>query len=455
MSDRRGRTGWLVAVLCCGVLLRAGLALWVNGTNPAAFMQPDSFGYRQLALNLLQHGVFSRNEAAPFEFEVFRTPGYPALLALLYFLFGTAQLPVVLVQALLGGLTGLVVFFIGRRLFSQETGVLAALFASLDMAGIGMANSLMSEVLFGLLLVLGVWLILRSLAVPAPGWDAVLAGLVLAVAAFVRPLGYYLVPLLASLLLVWHALVRDLRRGIVRVGMLLLAPVLLFGLWQGFRLVRTGSARFSQIECLNVFWYHGCGALSLERGQPIHDLQTELGLDSRTGTFDRWYELHPETRGMSMTQLSERWLREGVGLMLRHPVSALLVHLRGLFVQLFDPGSFLLAQMAGAENSESGYRVHAVLQCAPLSLVGYLWREHRLLLVLSVAGVLWLASVYAGVAAAFVRQRPGFEVVLLVVVAAYCLIAGSGCEAAARFRAPVFPLVGVLAAQGWRRVLKR
>ncbi|MEO0085442.1 MAG: glycosyltransferase family 39 protein [candidate division WOR-3 bacterium] len=455
MSDRFDRTGRLVAVLCVGLALRAGLAFWANGTNPAAFMQPDSFGYRQLALNLLQHGVFSRSPAAPFEFEVFRTPGYPAFLAVLYFLFGTGQLGVVISQALLAGLTGLVVFFIGRRLFSPETGVLAAFFVSVDMAGIGMANVVMSEVLFGLLLVISLQLVLRSLSAVKPGRDSLLAGLVLAIAAFVRPLGYYLVPLLAALLLARDAVAHDLRRGVVRVGLFILAPVLLFGLWQGYRFARTGSARFSQIECLNMFWYHGCGALSLERRQPIHDLQTELGLDSRTGRFDRWFELHPETRGMSMTQVSERWLREGWRLVIRHPLPALLVHLRGLFVQLFDPGSFPLAQMAGAEDSESGHGVHAVLQCAPLSLIGFLWREHRLLLVLSVAGVLWLASVYAGVVAALAGQRPGFGVMLLVVVAAYCLIAGAGCEAAARFRVPVFPLIAVLAAQGWRRMLNR
>ena len=454
MFSKSSQSGRLVAVLCLGLVLRVGLALWVSATNPVTLMQPDSFGYRQLGLNLLRYGVFSRSPHPPFEFEIFRAPGYPAFLALVYRLFETGPLPVVLLQALFAGLTCLLTFFIGRRVFTAETGLLAALFVGLDMASVVQASVLMSEVLFGLLLVLGVWLVLRGLAAPAPGKSEVLAGLVFAGAAFVRPLGYYLVPLLGLALFLRHAFRRELRRGLVRAGLFFLVPVVLFGAWQGFRLARTGSARFTQIECLNMFWYRGCGALSLARREPIHALQAELGLDVRSGRLDRWFELHPATRGMSATQLSELWFREGWRLVRRYPLAAALVHLRGLFVQLFDPGAFELARMAGAEDQESGERLHAVLQVAPLALLRYLWHGHRLLLVFSVVGVLWLAFVYTGAIGTLVR-RPGFATALLVLVSGYCLVVAAGCEAAARFRVPVMPFVAVLAAQGWRRIFGR
>jgi len=457
------KPGRLIAVLLVGLTLRLGVALWVNSANPAALMQPDSHGYDRLALNLLNHGVFSRSPGPPFEFEVFRVPGYPTFLALVYFLFSPAPLPAVLIQSLFAVLTALLAFAIARRLFSPETGVLAALLVGLDMASIAYACTLMSEVLFGLLLALGVCLLLRtwrswrfrSLSAPKPGWPEALAGLSLGLATFVRPLGYYLVPLLGLALLFRHVFGRNLRAGVVRAGLFLLTPALLFGAWQGYRFCRTGSARFSQVECLNMLWYRGCGALSLATRQPIHELQTAMGLDARTGRFDRWFDLHPEMRGLDNTRLSELWLRAGWRLALKYPGQLALVHLRGLFVQLFDPGSFALAQMAGAEDSESGHAIHAVLQRSPFSLLRFLWREHRLLLVFSVAGVLWLALVYAGTIAAFVGRRPGFAALPLLVVVAYCLLVASGCEASARFRVPVFPFVAVLAAQGWRRIFRR
>lgn len=454
MLNKSDRPGRLVAVLLVGVALRVGLACWVGATNPETLLQPDSTGYHQLGLNLLRHGAFSRSPGPPFELEVFRTPGYPAFLALLYLLFGTGPLPVVLAQALLAGLTGLLAFLVGRRLFSAETGTLAALLSGADMAGIASANAVMSEVLFGLLLVLSVWLVLRGLA-RRPGGSELLAGFVLAVAAFVRPLGYYLVPLVGLGLLLREVVVRNLLRGLARAGLFLLVPVVLFGAWQGFRLARTGSARFSQIECLNMLWYHGCGALSLVYHRPIHDLQIELGLDARTGRFDRWFELHPEVRGMSLTQVSERWFREGWRLVRQYPLQTVLVHLRGLFVSLFDPGAFPLARMAGAEDPDSGRAVHEVLQLSPFSLLSYLWRGHRLLLCLSTAGVLWLVLIYVGFAAGVARRRPGFAMLLVLGVVAYCLVVASGCEAGARFRVPVFPFIAVVAAEGWRRILGR
>ena len=45
---------------------------------------PDSNLYLQLAANISDHFVFSRETVAPFAPEVFRTPGYPAFLAIFH-----------------------------------------------------------------------------------------------------------------------------------------------------------------------------------------------------------------------------------------------------------------------------------------------------------------------------------------------------------------------------------
>ena len=59
----------------------------------------DQDGYRRLGQVLSQTGRFTRFPDAPrFVPEVIRTPAYPALVALVYRLFGTGQVPIAIVQ---------------------------------------------------------------------------------------------------------------------------------------------------------------------------------------------------------------------------------------------------------------------------------------------------------------------------------------------------------------------
>jgi hypothetical protein len=67
----------------------------------------DALGYHQLALNLLEHGVFSLDAQAPFQPDAIRVPAYPLFLALVYRFVGIAPRAVIVVQACLDALTAL------------------------------------------------------------------------------------------------------------------------------------------------------------------------------------------------------------------------------------------------------------------------------------------------------------------------------------------------------------
>jgi len=67
------------------ILLRIGLFLYFIMIE-GQYMSDDSPMYIALANNLLEHQVFSTSIQPPFEYDVFRTPGFPAFLALLAYL---------------------------------------------------------------------------------------------------------------------------------------------------------------------------------------------------------------------------------------------------------------------------------------------------------------------------------------------------------------------------------
>jgi len=83
------------------VLVAAGLALRLLCLAIVEYRvdRGDAVEYNRYAFNLLDHGVFSMAESAPFEPSVVRPPGYPAFLAAVYSLTRSrGQLPVQLAQ---------------------------------------------------------------------------------------------------------------------------------------------------------------------------------------------------------------------------------------------------------------------------------------------------------------------------------------------------------------------
>ncbi|MBN2464229.1 glycosyltransferase family 39 protein [candidate division WOR-3 bacterium] len=466
MSSSEGRSRNAVAfalVLTFSFLSKLGLALFVWFRNPAAIWHPDSTSYHSLALNMLRHGVFSRSSGPPFAYEVFRTPGYPLLLATAYSLFGVSALPVIFIQAAIATGTVALTWLLGRRLFSPRVGKWAAIILSLDVASVCLGQMLLSETTFTLLMLAAVWLLVRSLS-PVRGWAGFfLSGLALACAVYVRPVAYYLVLLGAVGVALYFAL-KDRgaaetrprwRPALSRASAFLLAPVVLVGGWQLKNLQKTGNARFSHLEGQNMYFYRAAGAISMRDHKPLFQVHRELGLETGRTDFSGWVAQHPEFAGRSDAAWGEEWLHEGVAVIFRNPGWYALVQLRGTAALLLEPGTYFLAFLAGFESGERGRelidRVDVSLGSA-VAVLGAVWSEHRFLFLSSLWGIAFLVLLYVGVVRWLARtSRHGWTpgVVVLVTVLVYLVLTSAGPEATSRFRVPMMPFLALLSAAGW------
>ena len=89
----------LLVTLLLSVMSKPVLSVLVMIYYPnGVFESSDSVEYHQLALNLLQHGEFSRSLRAPYEPEIIRTPVYPLMFAGLYGTFGIQPAIIVFTQ---------------------------------------------------------------------------------------------------------------------------------------------------------------------------------------------------------------------------------------------------------------------------------------------------------------------------------------------------------------------
>ncbi|MGI8863612.1 MAG: ArnT family glycosyltransferase [Solirubrobacteraceae bacterium] len=165
----------------------------------------DGVNYEAYARNLADHGSFSSATAPPYSGSVFRTPGYPALLAVLHLFGGKSLLLVRAAQFALVGLTGLLVYFIASAVSSEAVARVATLLSISYLPLLWYAREHLSDVLATVLAAAIVWSVLwatRTDGRTSLGRFA-LVGVLAGLAGLVRPELAPVVIVIAAGVILW------------------------------------------------------------------------------------------------------------------------------------------------------------------------------------------------------------------------------------------------------------
>lgn len=150
--------------LLCLLLVGAEAAVVLGAMRYGAHtvLGGDAREYQRYATNLADHLAFSNARAAPFAPSVFRTPGYPALLAFFHLIApGSLVVPRIAQFALLW-LTALLVYRVGVIAFNREVALVGAILCATFLPLVWFAASHLSEPLATFLLVAVVLLVFRA-----------------------------------------------------------------------------------------------------------------------------------------------------------------------------------------------------------------------------------------------------------------------------------------------------
>ena len=206
-------------------LLAIALALRLWLVSQATWLPvSDTQDYHQLARSLANGDGYvqayqgSRPEYRGLTFQAFRMPGYPALLAGLYSLFGWDPMVGYAANIVCELGTQVLLLALGRQLLSPGASLAAqALFAT----HVAWSASLMTESLFTFLFTALVLMVVRGRPAASAG-SAASFGLLLAGALFVRPIAVTVLPMAVS------QIIRTRRAGRAAVlAALILAPAAL------------------------------------------------------------------------------------------------------------------------------------------------------------------------------------------------------------------------------------
>ncbi len=206
------------------VLLAIGLRIWFwwFQARSGAVQPADPEEYYRAALHILQGGYYDDG-------KWLRPPLYPAFLAMMLAISGGNVSFALFGQALLSGIAVLAFVWLGHRLFeSHVAGLLSGLIAATFVPLASFSSVLFAEALFVALTILALALVDRLIK-RGRRRDALLAGLVLALAALTRAVALLYIPLLALLLL--FLLRGDWLRRLLLVGLLLLTAIVTIAPW--------------------------------------------------------------------------------------------------------------------------------------------------------------------------------------------------------------------------------
>jgi len=383
-------------------------------SDPTRFFEPDSGGYVSLASSLSSgHGFAALGSSTP---EFIRTPGYPGFLAVIQSLFGDSARVMALVQATFTALFVVPLHRISRRFLDRRSANVTVGLMAVHPLIVYHSTMLLTEALSLLLLMIVVDRLIRHVMEEVDSTRSwLITGATIAVLAHVRPIAYFLTPVVVVVFAVvaWRRR-SPVRRTLGRLGCLVVVPIVLIGGWQIRNKAEVDSYRFSGIEAVNMYLYRGAGAIGYRDGRD-------------------WLEVREELReafggprpGEEPGPYYDRMYDEGVDILLDDIGATAVITLRGLADTALgdsrDPDRFLSYFDLGSQRA----------------ITWAMWAVMSALWVLASIGVVMARRRGLG-AAAFVMSA----------VVLYMVVVSAGPEAYSRFRTPVEPLLWLLAITG-------
>jgi hypothetical protein len=230
--------GWTVVLLLGALTTRLGILLTYDERPPGK----DSREYLGLADRLASGNGFPR--------DGFRTPGYPAFIAALQQLPGRTEDAVIVVQHLLGVVLVVAMLHVTWHFFGKSAAILAAGLAALTPDLATLENWVLADFLFGCVLFFGVAFL--AYAVDRGGSTRLFlaAGVTIAVAAYVKPAGQFLV--LAAPLGILLA-TRDLRSTVKGTALVGIAFAVAVAPWVIRTATHTGQVALSTQGGVTLF----------------------------------------------------------------------------------------------------------------------------------------------------------------------------------------------------------
>lgn len=425
----------LPVVLLLGFVLRLlvffALEPW-TGEGQAKVLQSDAYGYHILAVELEAKHTFGAD--SPY-LSALRTPGYPLFLAIIYTFWGERPWVAIFYQILLdiGLLWILYRFVVG--LLGTRAAFWAGFFYAIDPTAILFTNTLLSDALFVFLIFLAsvlFWQYRKSRLIKF----LILSFIVLAAAAYVRPVGLYLFIFYLPFLYFMH---RDRTEAIQVI--LLAASVYLLCVtpWIYRNYQKHGHFFFSTCGTYNSLVLYAAEAESIAMQLPVEQVKNSYIAEMN--------KKHPELTHGNIYNVHQDYQRTATNIFIKHPTALAQSFVRGWADMFLSVNMGMWQQITGEEIKYTFNAVDIVWSSGLGGLRIIIRTLPALILLYSLIVILITVSVaFFALSGIYVlcREKKWIILMLLAVPILYFIVL-TGPAGLARFRWPATPFLAMLA----------
>ncbi|HEV7488078.1 MAG TPA: glycosyltransferase family 39 protein [Thermoanaerobaculia bacterium] len=398
----------LRVAIVLAIALRVSLILLLRQIGPPdAFRASDSITYTTGAQSLASHGRFLDAHGKP---EIFRTPGYPLVLAPFVALHAS-DAAIVASNIVFAVLIVIVTWRIARQVFGDErVAGICAVIVAVEPTMLIWSLKVMPETLFTLCLLL--------FAYAAICEKPVAAAVALCAAVYVKPIAWPLVLIVPSVA-VWFRPRRALILFVTCAA--LLAP------WHLRNYVVAGYPGFSSLIDRSIYITAGGSVAARQEGVAFAEMRRQLIArdDARAANPARYTQMR----------------REGVSRIASDPFGWAKTHAFGMFRTLFEPGVTEYARTFGLYASNGG--LSAMVDGG---FTGFA-RAHPILVGLSIVwAIVLLPLVLLPIVAMRVPPESRLAFGLFALITVWLVVAGGGVPGYHRFRVPAVPFLVLMSA---------
>ncbi len=443
----------LMALFFLALAVRLGLfiaiAPWEDKVWQERIAFSDAGGYHQIAVNLLEHRVYSvyplSSSGTPTAHTdpIIRTPVYPFFVAGVYAISSYRVYMVLLLQIVMGALSCLLIYGIGSMLFNKKVGFLAGCLLAVDFVSLLYANMLMTETLFTFLFLISIYFVVQFLKRSSIKY-LVWGGLFMGLATLCRPVSLYF-PVFLVLFFILSSffkrtrLVSRIANGLVfiLVFLLVLSP------WLIRNTVVSGFPHISSMGRM----------LLMDNAVFLEQARSGRSFEEIQGEYSR--ELENLVKGKNLSETEEVRVAQQLGLekIMKHPILYARVHLTGALPMLVEPGSSEFWRVLGREPRGIPI-LSKFLTRGPSGVIASVLGNKSFSQICYIAGaMIFLLVIYIALVAGLIDltlKRKYSVVILFLAILGYFVLA-VGPMGNMRFRVPIMPYVMLLAAYGFTR----
>ncbi|MGQ0828253.1 MAG: ArnT family glycosyltransferase [Bacteroidota bacterium] len=425
----------ILSILLLALLLRILLFIGILLKNPDGIYIYDSYGYWQIAYNIVQHFSFSQSYSFPLEPDYYRTPVYPLFIAFAEGI-GPEGFSIIVLQIVISIATCYFTYRIAVELTQNLfIGNVAALLVAIDLPSIVLANLVLTETLFSFLLILSFYFFIKYLK-ENKNKQLIYSGSFLGLTILCRPIAFF-IPFLFAGFVVFKQ--RKNISALLKQLLLLFGFVLLvISPWLIRNKIVYDHYFLSVIREHNMLNYKGASIYAERYNYSLAKAQSTL----------RW-KTYREFKGDAHKQPYEygKYIeKEGMKLIFEYPAIFIKHHMIGIANFFLRPArSYIDIQLGhwgkGYDTIPKDYPVFKYLfeHNSRLTVVLVFFQLFILLLAyfFCIAGVLYMKK----------NHLFGFLLLLVLTILAFANF-NMPAVTESRFRVPVWPLITVMSACG-------